>query len=74
MPNLRNGSKGEFEPGLARLQVLHSTAELTLRTKMPNLRNGSKGEFEPGLARLQVLHSTAELTLSYRATRYMVEK
>ena len=28
MPNLRNGSKGGFEPGLTRLRVRHSTAEL----------------------------------------------
>ena len=27
MPNLRNGSKGGFEPGLTRLRVRHSTAE-----------------------------------------------
>ena len=26
MPNLRNGSKGGFEPGLTRLRVRHSTA------------------------------------------------
>ena len=28
MSNLRNGSKGGFEPGLTRLRVRHSTAEL----------------------------------------------
>ena len=28
MPNLRNGSKGGFEPGLTSLRVRHSTAEL----------------------------------------------
>ena len=28
MPNLRNGSKGGFEPRLTRLRVRHSTAEL----------------------------------------------
>ena len=28
MPNLRNGTKGGFEPGLTRLQVRHSTTEL----------------------------------------------
>ena len=28
MPNLRNGSKGGFEPGLTCLRVRHSTAEL----------------------------------------------
>ena len=28
MPNLRNGSKGGFEPGLSRLRVRHSTTEL----------------------------------------------
>ena len=28
MPNLRNGSKGAFEPGLTRLRVRHSTTEL----------------------------------------------
>ena len=28
MPNLRNGSKGGFEPGLTWLRVWHSTAEL----------------------------------------------
>ena len=28
MPNLRNGSKGGFEPGLTRLRVRHSTTEL----------------------------------------------
>ena len=32
MPNLRNGSKGGFEPGFARLRVRHSTAELPLST------------------------------------------
>ena len=33
MPNLRNGSKRGFEPGLARLRVRHSTAELALQTR-----------------------------------------
>ena len=28
MPNLRNGSKGGFEPGLTLLRVRHSTTEL----------------------------------------------
>ena len=28
MPNLRNGTKGGFEPGLSRLRVRHSTTEL----------------------------------------------
>ena len=28
MPNLRNGSKGGFEPGLSRLRVRRSTIEL----------------------------------------------
>ena len=28
MPNRRNGCKGGFEPGLPRLLVWHSTAEL----------------------------------------------
>ena len=28
MPNLRNGSKGGFEPGLSRLRVRHSTTAL----------------------------------------------
>ena len=28
MPNLRNGVKGGFEPGLTRLRVRHSTTEL----------------------------------------------
>ena len=28
MPNLRNGSKGGFEPGLTRLRVRQSTTEL----------------------------------------------
>ena len=28
MPNLRNGTKGGFEPGLTRLRVRHSTTEL----------------------------------------------
>ena len=32
MPNLRNGSKGGFEPGLIRLRVRHSTAELPRST------------------------------------------
>ena len=32
MPNLRNGSKGAFEPGLSRLRVRHSTTELLLST------------------------------------------
>ena len=30
MPNLRNGSKGGFEPGLSRLRVRRSTTELPL--------------------------------------------
>ena len=32
MHKLRNGSKGRFKPGLSRLKVRHSTAEL-LRSK-----------------------------------------
>ena len=32
MPNLRNGSKGGFEPGLSRLRVRHSTTELLRST------------------------------------------
>ena len=32
MPNLRNGSKGGFEPGLTRLRVRHSTTELPRST------------------------------------------
>ena len=34
MPNLGNGSKGGFEPGLSRLRVRHSTAELPRSTYM----------------------------------------
>ena len=33
MPNLRNGSKEEFEPGLTRLRVRHSTADVPRSTK-----------------------------------------
>ena len=33
MPNLRNGSKGGFEPGLTRLRVRHSTTELPRSTQ-----------------------------------------
>ena len=33
MPNLRNSSKGGFEPGLSRLRVRHSTTELTRSTQ-----------------------------------------
>ena len=29
MPNLPNGSKGGFEPGISRLRVRHSTTELS---------------------------------------------
>ena len=32
MSNLRNGSKGGFEPGLTRLRVWHSTTELPRST------------------------------------------
>ena len=32
MPNLPNGSKGGFEPGLTRLRVRHSTTELPRST------------------------------------------
>ena len=32
MPKLRNGSKGGFEPGLSRLRVRRSTAELPMVT------------------------------------------
>ena len=32
IPNLRNGSKGGFEPGLTRLRVRHSTTELPRST------------------------------------------
>ena len=35
MPNLRNGSKGGFEPGLTRLRVRHSTTELPRSTTDP---------------------------------------
>ena len=38
MPNLRNGSKGGFEPGLSRLRVRHSTTEL-LRSTMNDVMN-----------------------------------
>ena len=34
MSNLRNGSKGGFEPGLTRLRVRHSTTELPRSTYM----------------------------------------
>ena len=38
MPNLRNGSKGRFEPGRTWLRVRHSTTELPLPTPvMPSL-------------------------------------
>ena len=33
MPNLRNGTKRGFEPGLSRLRVRHSTTELPRSTK-----------------------------------------
>ena len=33
MPNLRNGSKGGFEPRLSRLRVRHSTTELPRSTE-----------------------------------------
>ena len=35
MPNLRNGNKGGFEPGLTRLRVRHSTAELPRPMVLP---------------------------------------
>ena len=57
MPNLRNGSKGGFEPGLPRLRVRHSTTELLRST------------FEPGLSRLLVRHFTSiQLDRSQRFT------
>ena len=34
MPNLRNGSKGGFEPGLTWLRVRHSTTELQRSTEL----------------------------------------
>ena len=33
MPNLPNGTKGGFEPGLTRLRVRHSTTELPRSTE-----------------------------------------
>ena len=38
MPNLRNGSKGGFEPGLTRLRVRHSTTELPRSIKKPECK------------------------------------
>ena len=40
MPNLRNGSKGGFEPGLSRLRVRHSTTELLRSTGREGGRGG----------------------------------
>ena len=40
MPNLRNGSKGGFEPGLSRLRVWHSTTELLRSTSVLRVRQG----------------------------------
>ena len=42
MPNLPNGTKGGFEPGLTRLRVRHSTTELPHSTK--GMRGGGGGE------------------------------
>ena len=39
MANLRNGSKGGFEPGLTRLQVRHSTTELPRSMCDPQTEN-----------------------------------
>ena len=51
MPNLRNGSKGGFEPGLTRLRVRHSTAELPRsKTKEnPHTEKGADGIGQPQL-------------------------
>ena len=38
MPNLPNGTKGVFKPGLTRLRVRHSTTELP-RSNVSNERN-----------------------------------
>ena len=38
-PNLRNGTKAGFEPGLTRLRVRHSTTEL------PRSTNVDEGQF-----------------------------
>ena len=43
MPNLKNGSKGGFEPGLTILRVRHSTAELPFSDKS----NVASTETEP---------------------------
>ena len=40
MPNLRNGSKGGFEPGLSRLRVRHSTTELLRSTAVRKCSHG----------------------------------
>ena len=40
MPNLRNGSKGGFEPGLTRLRVRHSTTELPRSTSWKSVLSG----------------------------------
>ena len=37
MPNLRNGTKGGFEPGLSRLRVRHSTTKLPRSTLIRRL-------------------------------------
>ena len=37
MPNLRNGSKGGFEPGLTSLRVWHSTNEMNYRAPQSSL-------------------------------------
>ena len=46
MPNLRNGNKEGFEPGLTWLRVRHSTTELPHSTK--HVREGGRGPSEEG--------------------------
>ena len=47
MPNLRNGTKGGFEPGLTWLRVRHSTAELP-RSRALGPCTGLKSRPRPG--------------------------
>ena len=69
MPNLRNGSKGGFEPGLTRLRVRHSTTELPRSINMPDAITHRQGVINDHLQAINMLHY--HFTSSRQVLRYV---
>ena len=66
MPNLPNGTKGGFEPGLTRLRVRHSTTELPRSIKCMHVH--SMGNVVSGLQETEH-HSVDMLFIAYPLCR-----